>query len=376
MTVYAAEHDELRSAVRRLLEKSADSAAIRATIAAGGYDTALWRRISDELGLPGLAIAEERGGAGYGIVELAVVLEEIGRATLPSPFLSTVLAAWAVESAGPSAVAGDLLPPLAAGRQVAAVAVGAARPGWTFENGRVGGVLPHVPDGATADHLVLVAPGGGAVVDLHGPGVARSELETMDLTRGQARIALTDAPARPLPAPDGWAERMSALAAVMVACEQVGGAERVLEMSTAYAGERIQFGRPIGSFQAVKHLLADMLVELELARTVQQHAVGLIGTPGTGPAALDAAARSARVACSRAFLRLTSDAIRVHGGIGYTWEHDAHLYFRRARASAVLFGGGADDLDRLAVADDLDRLAVAAGLAPAGLAPTEVEEVP
>jgi alkylation response protein AidB-like acyl-CoA dehydrogenase len=358
VTVYADEHDELRSAVRRLLEKSAEGAAVRATVAAGGYDTALWRRMSDELGLPGLAIAEEHGGSGYGIVELAVVLEEIGRACLPSPFLSTVLAAWTLEAAGPSDVAADLLPSLAAGRQAAAVHVGAAgRPGWTLEHGRVRGVLPHVADGTAADHLVLVAPGGGAVVDLRGPGVARSELETMDLTRDQARITLTDAPARVLPADGTWAGRTTALAAVMVACEQVGGAERVLEMSTAYARERVQFGRAIGSFQAVKHLLADMLVELELARTVQRHALELLDAAGTEPAALDAAARSARVACSRAFARLTSDTIRVHGGIGYTWEHDAHLYFRRARASAVLFGGGADDLD---------RLAVAAGLAPGG----------
>jgi alkylation response protein AidB-like acyl-CoA dehydrogenase len=356
VAVYAEEHDDLRSSVRALLEKSADSAAIRRTVDAGGYDTALWRRMSEELGLPGLAVSEERGGVGFGVVELAVVLEEIGRANLPSPYLSTVLGAWALETSDASEVAADLVPGLAAGEVLAAVhLVGDEGPApWSVADGKVTGVLRHVADGHTADHVVLVGPDGGAVVDLTGSGVTRRPLETMDLTRGQARIELREAAARDLWAPEGWGRRLAALAAILVACEQVGGAERVLEMSTAYAGERIQFGRQIGSFQAVKHVLADMLVECELARTVQQHALELAASPDVSSAELDAAARSARVSCSRAFLHLTSDTVRVHGGIGYTWEHDAHLYFRRARASAALFGDG----------DDLDRLATHAGLVP------------
>jgi alkylation response protein AidB-like acyl-CoA dehydrogenase len=358
VTVYAPEHDELRAAVRGLLESSADSAAVRATIAAGGYDERLWRRMSDELGLVGLGVPEARGGSGFGIVELAVVLEEIGRANLPSPFLGTVLAALALEEAGAGA---DLLPALAAGRGTATVSLTGGTAPWRFADGRVTGDLAHVVDGTDARHLVLVGTGTGAVVDLGGPGVARTPLETMDLTRGQARVVLDDAPARELVVPAGWAGRMGALAAVLVACEQIGGAGRVLEMSTAHAGVRVQFGRPIGSFQAVKHLLADMLVECELARTVQQHAVGLAAAPDADPVALDAAARTARLACSRAFRQLSGDAIRVHGGIGYTWEHDAHLFFRRARASAVLFGGTATDADRLATHAGLVPTAAAAG---------------
>ncbi len=332
--MYAQEHDELRAAVRALVEKLADSARIRATIDAGGFDEVLWRRMGDELGLPALAIAEEHGGAGFGLVELAVVLEEIGRANLPSPFLTTVLAGLALQAAG-----GD--------PELDAVARGIRRA--TLHLGERGDrTLRHVADGDTADLLVLVGPTGLLVVDLADERVRRTPLATMDLTRGQAHLDLDGVPARRLALPAGAADRISALAAVLVACEQIGGAERVLEVSTAYAKERVQFGRPVGSFQAVKHLLSDMLIELELARSAQRHAVALAADPATPPAVLDAAARTARVACSRMFSKLSGDAIRVHGGIGYTWEHDLHLYFRRARASAALFGGGADDADALA----------------------------
>ena len=282
MTVYAEEHEELRTAVRGLLEKSADSATVRATIAAGGHDKALWRRMSDELGLPGLAVSEARGGSGFGIVELAVVLEEIGRANLPSPLLGSVLGSLALESAG-STAADDVVPELASGTRTAAVHLPSAgdAPGWVLRDGRVRGALPHVPDADDADVLVLVGRDGGAVVDLSADAATVTALETMDLTRGQARVELTGVVAREIPAEPGWFERVAALAAVLVSCEQVGGAGRVLEMSTAHAGDRVQFGRPIGSFQAVKHVLADMLVDLELARTAQQHAVEL--RPPTGP---------------------------------------------------------------------------------------------
>lgn len=326
--IYAQEHDELRASVRGLFE-STD--AVRTAIGAGRFDDALWRRMG-ELDLPALAIAEVHGGAGYGVVELAVVLEEIGRAALPSPFLTTVLAGLALEAAG-----GDPeLPGMARGDRRATVHLGA------LADGRA----RHVPDGDTADLLVVI--GDGLVVDLADEGVRRTPLATMDLTRGQAHLDLDGVPARRLALPAGAADRISSLAAVLVACEQIGGAERVLELSTAYAKERVQFGRPVGSFQAVKHLLADMLIELELARSAQQHAVALAADPATAPSVLDATARTARVACSRTFVQLTGDAIRVHGGIGYTWEHDLHLYFRRARASAALLGGGVGDADALA----------------------------
>jgi alkylation response protein AidB-like acyl-CoA dehydrogenase len=319
VALYAEEHDQLRASVRGLLgtARRRDEP---------GHDPVLWRRMCDELGLAGLAVAEERGGSGFGVVELAVVAEEIGRANLPSPFLTTTLAGLALDAAGEDVGA------IARGERLATVSFS--------PDGR------HVPDGDVAEVLVLVGP-SVEVVDLS--AVDRIPLTTMDLTRGQAHLDLTGAPRRPVDVPP---DRVRALAATLLACEQIGGAERVLEMSTAYAGERVQFGRPVGSFQAVKHLLADMLIDLELARSAQRHAVALAADPKTSPAALDAAARTARVACSRAFTRLSGDAIRAHGGIGYTWEHDAHRYFRRARASAVLFAPG----------DDAERLATHAGL--------------
>jgi alkylation response protein AidB-like acyl-CoA dehydrogenase len=349
--IYREEHDAMRASIRALLERSADSAAVRRTIDSGTHDPLLWARMSDELGLPGMAVPEESGGSGFGVVECGAALEEIGRANLPSPLLTTTLAALALVHAG---TADEILVSLATGKRLATVHLGP--PTWRQDAGQVSGRLEHVADGATAEHLVLVGRDEAVVVDLEGPGVRRTPLRTMDLTRPQVRIELDAAPARPLDLPVGSVARLGALAAVLVACEQVGGAERMLERSTAYAVERVQFGRPIGSFQAVKHLLADMLVDLELARATQQHALALAADPTTDGTNLDAAARTARRSCSRAFLRVTSDAIRVHGGIGFTWEHDAHLYFRRARASAVLFAPTGDD----------ERLAAAAGLAATG----------
>ncbi|MCD2190516.1 acyl-CoA dehydrogenase family protein [Actinomycetospora soli] len=326
MPLYASEHEQLRASVRGLLG-TADPRA-------DGYDRALWRRLCDELGVAGLAIGEEQGGSGYGPVELAVVAEEVGRANLPSPFLTTTLAGLAL------AAGGEDVGPVVRGDRLATVSFSS--------DGR------HVVDGDVADVLVLVGDTAGTVTVVELASVVRTPLTTMDLTRGQAHLDLADAPRRTIAAdPD----RIAALAVTLLACEQIGGAERVLEMSTAYATQRVQFGRPIGSFQAVKHLLADMLVELELARSAQQHAVALAADPATTAPELDAAARTAHVACTRAFVRLTGDAIRAHGGIGYTWEHDAHRYFRRARASAVLFGSPADDADRLAEHAGLARAA-------------------
>lgn len=346
MGIYRDEHDAMRAAVRGLLERAADSAAVRRTIESGGYDGPLWKRMSDELGLPGLAVPEELGGSGFGIVETAVALEEVGRAILPSPLWATTVAALAlVDAGGPR----DLVEPLASGQRTAAVHLG---DGWTAEGDRVTGRIGHVADGVDADQLVLVGDHHGAVVDLHGPGVRRTALETMDLTRPQARIELDDAPTRVFDTPTGWATRTTALAAALLAAEQVGGADRVLELSTTYASERVQFGRPVGSFQTVKHQLADMLVDLELARATEQYAVELAAAPSTDLDTLDVAARTAHRSCSGAFRAISAEAIRVHGGIGFTWEHDAHLYFRRARASAVLLDRAGDDR----------RLAAAAGL--------------
>jgi alkylation response protein AidB-like acyl-CoA dehydrogenase len=254
VSVYGPEHDELRASVRTLLSRAANSAAVRATIAGPEpFDRALWSRLTGELGLAGLAVAEQYGGSGYGLRELAVVLEEIGRANLPSPYLVTTLAALALGLASPAEDVAALLRGIAAGEQIVTVHLGPREvPAAGTETVR------HVPDVAAATSLLLAGPGGGAVVDLRGPGVSVTPLDGIDLTRDLGHVSFGPGAARPLPVPGGWADTVAALAVIMLACEQVGGAERVLEMSVGYARTRVQFGRPIGSFQAVSHALADM----------------------------------------------------------------------------------------------------------------------
>ncbi|MEU6577305.1 acyl-CoA dehydrogenase family protein [Streptomyces sp. NPDC046805] len=357
MTMYTDEHAAFRAAVRGLLEKSASSSAVRAVIdGPDPYDRTLWHRLTTEVGLTGLAVGEDDGGSGIDLVALAVALEEAGRANLPAPLLSTTLAAFILESAGPGPWREEL-PALAHGERVAAVHLEA--PGTEsgtgpvrIQDGKASGTLSYLVDGDAADLAVIAGPEGGLLVDLREPGVRRAPLHTMDLTRGQARIVLDDAPVRPIhPAdPTDWHTRAVAYAAVLAAAEQIGGAERCLEMSASYASQRYQYGRAIGSFQAVKHLCANMLIELELARSVYWNALALAaGLHGdVARDELTDAAAAAKLACSQAFTQITSDTIRVHGGIGFTWEHDAHLYFRRARATARLFGTADAYADQLA----------------------------
>lgn len=351
MILYTTEHEELRAAVRRLFDRSADRASVRAVIdGPEPYDRALWRRMCDELGLAGLAVMERYGGSGYGVVELAVVLEEIGRVNLPSPYLSTVLAGRGLALTVPDAVTGPLVADIAAGRVVVAVHLDPpdSPPAVAVAGGRASGVCTHVVDGAAADLLLLSTSEGPALVRLDDRGVHRRELDTLDLTRCQARITLDQVPTRRLSgAVDEWAGRMLATAAILVAAEQLGGAQRCLEMACAHAASRCQFGRPIGAFQAVKHLCADMLVELELARAAEEHAVATAAA--AAPLCdLQAAVSTARVVCSLAFQKIAADMIQVHGGIGFTWEHDAHLFYRRAYASTQLYGSLAAHREQLA----------------------------
>lgn len=345
MTEVSDGRTELRAVVRQFLERSADSAAVRRVMAddAARYDHALWRRLCRELGLTGMAVAEEFGGSQASVHEIAVVLEEIGRANLPAPYLSTVLAALALSDAEPDAAVAAALTAIASGEGIAGVHFG----DLGLSAGRASGQISTLLDGADVDLLVVIGTERGTLIDLHAPGVTVTPLQTMDLTRGQARVLLDDVVVHELRVPGNWARHTSALAVTLLAAEQIGGARRCLEMATSYAQERVQFGRPIGSFQAIKHLCADMLVEVELARVIYERALDV----AVSDAAMDdfaAAASAAKVACTHAFGQLTGDTIRVLGGIGYTWEHDAHLYFRRARAAAPLFGGVSRHLDRIA----------------------------
>ena len=345
---YSDEQLELRKVVRAFLDRHSSEIEVRRLMATeAGYDRALWRRMAAELGLQGLAIAEEYGGAGFGYVELGVVFEEMGRALLCAPYFATVaLAAEAILRSDDVAAAKDLLPGIAAGETVATLAFGEAvsarrsGAGWT-----VTGTEPLAPDGHVADLVLVVARTDAGpslfAVEAGVPGFAATALPTIDQTRKQARLGFAAAPARLIGA-DGAAapviERTLATAAVLLGAEQLGGASKALEMAVDYAKLRAQYGRPIGSFQGIKHLCADMLVDLESAYSALYEALWTLEAD-TGDVALAAAV--ARIFCTDAYTRITGDCIQVHGGIGFTWEHPAHLYFKRAKSSEVLLAAPA-----------------------------------
>ncbi|WP_371667993.1 acyl-CoA/acyl-ACP dehydrogenase [Streptomyces sp. NBC_00289] len=371
MTADERELRELRSAVREFLEAKSPEEAVRKLMESEPrFDTAVWAQAADQLRLPGLAIPEEYGGDGFGLVELGVVLEETGRALLCAPLFSTVvLAAQALLASGDREACARHLPGIAAGRTTAALAVAEDSGSWDpalisaraqpdGDGGwRIGGGKCFVIDGTTADLLLVVARtvAGPSLfaVDRQAPGLAAEPMETLDATRAMARLTLDGVPAV-LVGTEGAAGRVMArvldIASVGLAAEQAGGARRCLEASAEYARTRYQFGRPIGSFQAVKHKCADMLVQVELAEASAREAARLAAEDSPE---FPVAAAVAHACCSRAYVFAAAENIQVHGGIGFTWEHPAHLYFRRAKSSQLLFGGPAVYHERL-----LDRLGI------------------
>jgi alkylation response protein AidB-like acyl-CoA dehydrogenase len=365
------EESELAAAVRRLLDRFADGAAVRRAVASGtGFDPTLWSRLVEQVGLPGLAVAEEAGGSGADVGALAAVAVEVGRRVAPLPWLSSVLAAEVLAAAG----ADEALTRVLAGTPVA---VGLPFEGGPVEeltaaDGELTGTLPRVVDAAGAELLVVAArtaDGPGLfLVEAGAAGLTIAPLETLDLTRRQARVTFAGTPAAALAVADVGATlaAVDRLATVLLAAEQVGTATWCLDTATEHARTRQQFGVPIGSFQAVKHLCADLLVQLELARSLLEEAVDVL-RPGSDqpPAAVGAAVDAAAAACAELGATLTAGTIQVLGGIGFTWENDAHLYFRRARASAQLTGTAGTRRDRLAGALTAPGGARTVGRAPA-----------
>ncbi|WP_049564932.1 acyl-CoA dehydrogenase family protein [Nonomuraea sp. SBT364] len=323
--VLSQEQQELRAAVRAFL-----AAASPPPRAREGYDPAVYARLNGELGLAGLLVAEEYGGAGAGFADLAVALEETGAVLLPGPFLATTFAAIALAGVPDK----ELLTGIAEGR----IAATLARPhtGIPLRDGTVTGTLPQVLSGMEADVLLLPATTGDGLVmtavDLHGEGVTRTPLETLDITRGQARVELGGAAARVLgPAPAGVGDRL----AVALAAEQLGVMRAALDAIVAYAKVRVAFGRYIGSYQGVKHKLADMHGKLEQAESIVRYAAW---AADESPDELPEAAALAQAYVGRACFEVARDHLLLHGGIGYTWEHDAHLYYKRAKTDEVLLG--------------------------------------
>ncbi|GAA5111049.1 acyl-CoA dehydrogenase family protein [Pseudonocardia adelaidensis] len=353
--VFDTEQEDLRRAVRRFLENEVPLSAVRTLMdTPDAHDPAIWRRMAEELGLQGLLVPEEHGGSGAGFVELAVVSEEMGRAVLPGPFLSTaVLAVSAVLDAGDDEAAKDLLPGIADGSTIATLAVTEAAGRWELEateataqaSGQgwaLHGVKDFVPDGVLAGLLLVVARTDAGLslfaVDGTAAGVTRTARPTLDQTRPLARIELDGAPAR-LVGTDGAAgdtvARTLEKAAVALALEQVGGAQAALDMAVAYAKQRVQFGRVIGSFQAIKHKAADVMLKVESARAAAYYGAWAVAAASDE---VPAVASLAKAYCSDAYFAAAAENIQIHGGIGFTWEHDAHLHLKRAEATRLWLG--------------------------------------
>ena len=352
---FSDEQKQLRTEARRFLEDRCPPAAVRAVLEGPEpYDRALYAGLA-EMGFLGAAIPEAYGGVGLGHLELCVIAEELGRALAPVPVSSSIyLAAEFILAAGTEAQKQAWLPRLASGAAVGTFAfaerAGRVTPGSIGATGTgnlLTGVKAPVPDGDVADVAVVAArtaPGADQrsislfLVDLNGPGVSRETLDTIDPTRSQARLTFQNAPAEPLGATgEGWrlATEVMDRAAVLMAFEQVGGADRALEMGRDYALDRMAFGRPIGSFQAVKHMLADMYVSATLARSNAYYGAWALST---GSAELPVAAATARVSATQAFQHCSKNNIQVHGGMGFTWAFDCHLYYRRSNALALALG--------------------------------------
>ncbi len=352
---FSEEQDQLRDFVRSfLVEKSSEDDVRDQMETDQGYDETVWNQMADQMGLQALAIPEEYGGQGFGFIEQVVVLEEMGRALLCAPYFSScVLAANTLLHSSDEDAKNAYLPGIASGETRATLAFTEesgrwdeggitmqATPGdggWTLD-----GVKSYVLDGATAN-LILVAARSDAGVSLFAvqpdaEGLTRTALSTMDTTRKQAKLEFSGVPATLIGTDGGGWDVLSIvldLAAVALAAEQVGGAQMCLDMSVEYAKVRVQFGRPIGSFQAIKHKCADMLLEVESAKSAAYYAGWCANEMNDE---LPQVASLAKSYCSEAYFHASAENIQIHGGIGFTWEHPAHLYFKRAKSSELLFG--------------------------------------
>jgi acyl-CoA dehydrogenase len=364
--VLTAEQEDLRTTVRKFLRAESPMTKVRAVVdGERDHDPTLWRRLAGELGLVGLTIPERYDGIGAGQVERSVVLEEMGRALLPAPYLSTVLAADTLLALADEAARAELLPAIAAGELLATVAIAEESGRWAAtdtrtiatpdpDGWRLTGRKHLVLDGASADVLIVLAnsPEGPAFFRVAGdaPGLTRTPLVGLDPTRRLARIELNETPATRLAATDPVAvlEKITDLATLALAAESTGVLGQALSMAVEHAKVRVQFGRFIGSYQAVKHLCVDSYVDYELACSVLRNAAW---AADHDPAEFRLAAAHAGVSILPAAFRGAARTIQVHGGIGYTWEHDAHLYYKRAKSNELLLGSGVSA--QVALADRL-----------------------
>ncbi|MCA0303615.1 MAG: acyl-CoA/acyl-ACP dehydrogenase [Proteobacteria bacterium] len=356
---FTPEQEEFRTSLRRALEARSPTKEVRRLMATeAGYEREGWQKLNQELGLTAIHIPEAYGGGGFGQADLAIVLEEMGRGLLCAPFLSTVLASNAILNAGTEAQKKALLPALASGEKTATLAIAedsgrndaagvtmAATPSgaaWRLE-----GTKSFVLDGHTADLIVVAArqPGTSGeaglsffVVDGKAPSLERKPLKTMDETRKLARLTFNAVEAQLLGEAGKGAAALALTmhqAAILLANEMVGGAERLREDALAYVKMRMQFGRSIASFQTTKNKAADMLVDVEMAKSAAYYAAAALDE---GDDDLPAVASLVKACAAEAYLQTAIHAVQMHGGIGFTWDNDTHLWFKRAKSSEVLFG--------------------------------------
>lgn len=346
----SAEREELRRYVRQWLDERAPFEKVREIMDAGGTDRSQWSELG-ELGW--LGIEEGTDPEGFGFAEVAIIGEETGRGLYPSPFLGTVVMALRLIRDLNSSGFGSVVDGIVSGSQIVAVAIAEGDGVWRtdgfstqarrVEGGwELSGEKSFVLDGSAADSFAVAATtdeGTGLfLVERSAPGVDVERLDVMDLSRPKANVRLAKAPGTPVavgPAVESALESVLDRAVAFMAMEQVGAAQTCLDMSVAYAKERHQFGRPIGSFQAIKHMCADMLVAVENARSAAYH---LASVMDENPDEVKVAAPLAKAYCSETLYRAAGDTIQIHGGIGFTWEHDAHFFFKRAKSATLLFG--------------------------------------
>ena len=365
---YTDEQEQFRAIVARFLRERSPTSEVRKHMASDdGFDRSLWLQLATELGLTGLHVPEQFGGQGFGYGELGIALEEMGQALLCAPyFASCVLATEALLSLANEAEQAEFLPALVSGERLATLAWVERDGHWDVAattltataNGAdylLDGHKKFVLDGHHADWLLVVARPPGSVgddglglyaVDGNADGLIRRQLATIDTTRRQAELSFTHTPARRLGRDDGVASALRTTldrATIALACEMAGGARALLNLSVEYAKLRVQFGRAIGSFQAVKHKCAEMLLEVELAASAARYAAAAIDEQDPEVPAL---ASLAKAMASDTYMRAAIECIQIHGGIGFTWDHDTHLWFKRAKSSEVMLGDASHHRER------------------------------
>jgi alkylation response protein AidB-like acyl-CoA dehydrogenase len=363
------EQEELRASVRRFLADRAPITAVRELMeTTDGVDASVWRQAGEQLGLQGIAVPEEYGGAGFSFAEQAIVLEELGAALYGGPYLaSAVLAATALLASPDQDARKTYLPGIASGATIATLAFTEEDGSWEPDAVRVAaspsqdssaggwqldGRKSFVLDGHTANLILVVARTGDSLslfaVPADANGLTRTALPTLDQTRKLARLDFAAVPATLIGSVgDGTAvlSRTLDVAAIAQAAEQLGGAQRALDMAVEYAKVRHQFGRPIGSFQAIKHRCADLLLEVESLRSAVQYAAAAVAEDS---AEVPVVASLVKAYASDVYFHVAAENIQIHGGIGFTWEHDAHLYFKRAKASELFLGDATYHREHLA----------------------------